>query len=227
MNHTPRVLNPILDQAAELAAQWHEGTYRKSLWRELPHPSLPPRLPVISHVTMVALLLQRTNWDDETVAAGFLHDILEDPNPAGERMHFDELAHIVGSSIAERVQWVTEPQQDENGHPLPWRIRKEIYLRKLIEAPDEARAISLSDKLHNLFTMNEALRHGVDIFTSGPNRKALSSDPHQQLWFYQQVYAIIHEHASDARLIPLLEDFKHELTRFTHYVSTHVSHKSA
>ena len=56
----------------ELAAQWHDGTYRKSQWRdaafEIPDGAVL-RVPVMVHVTAVALTLQRAGWDDETVAA--------------------------------------------------------------------------------------------------------------------------------------------------------------
>src|SRR5690554_6844601 len=96
MEHTERLepFSPIIEQATELAAQWHDGTYRKSRWREeafrVPEGE-KLLVPAITHVTTVAMIVQRAGWDDITVAAAFLHDILEDPNRYGDYLPADVL----------------------------------------------------------------------------------------------------------------------------------------
>ena len=141
------LFSPLVERAIELAAEWHDRTYRKSRWRE--HPYDPPpeavlRIPVMAHLTAVALTVQRAGWDDETVAAAFLHDALEDDNQFAHTMTYAGLAALVGEAVAERVRGVTEPKRDPEGRPLPWRVRKETYLESLRAASAEAVAVSLA-----------------------------------------------------------------------------------
>lgn len=210
------LLNPLIEQAAELAAQWHDVTYRKGCWRELPFAQpaeIVAQVPVMAHLTTVALILQRAGWDDSTVAAGFLHDLLEDTNCRGERMDFERLAGAVGEEVARLVRGVTEPKLNEEGHPLPWRDRKVAYLAHLQDCRAEVLAISLADKLHNLWTMNQALALGTDIFTPGPGRRALSAGPTEQRWYYENVLAAA-QACEDERLDPLRDEVAAQLHRF-------------
>jgi (p)ppGpp synthase/HD superfamily hydrolase len=207
----------LVERAIELAAEWHDQTYRKSRWREVPfdapEAANPLRIPVMAHVTTVALTVQRAGWDDETVAAAFLHDVLEDRNRFGDHMAEDSLTTMMGEEVTRRVRYLTEPQFDERGEPLPWRIRKETYLARLREAPVEALAISLADKLHNAWTMNQALQAGHDLFTPAPGRKPLSAGPADQLWFFRAVLEVASS-GTDARLDALRQRLASEIERF-------------
>jgi hypothetical protein len=53
------IFSPMIERAVELAAEWHDRTYRKSRWRphpfEAPATEEPGRIPVMAHVTAVAL----------------------------------------------------------------------------------------------------------------------------------------------------------------------------
>lgn len=217
-----RLFSPLLEQAIEIASEWHDGTYRKSRWRafsfEPPEEALL-QIPVMAHLTTVALTVERAGWDDETVAAAFLHDILEDPNRFGERMTPERLAELMGEAVAERVRAVTEPKLAPGGQPLPWRQRKEAYLDRLRQASAESVAISLADKLHNLWTMNRALEQGLDLFEGsstsphGPIR-ALSAGPSEQRWFFAAVLAAT-EDFTDPRLAPMCTRLREELAEFT------------
>lgn len=208
--------SPLLEQAAELAAQWHDETYRKSCWRgapfEVPH-ALPPRVPVVAHVTTVALTVQRAGWDDVVVAAAFVHDVLEDANRYGARFRREQMTALLGPAVTHLVEVVTEPKHDADGRPLPWRLRKETYLAQVQAGPDGALAISLADKLHNLWTINEGLAAGLDVFASVPGRRGLSAGPAEQAWFHENVLAAA-AGRSDARLRPLQERLREELDRF-------------
>jgi hypothetical protein len=77
----------------------------------------------------------------------------------------------------------------------------------------EAMAVSLADKLHNLWTMNQSLEQGDDIFAHGPNRRGLSAGPEQQRWFHRAVLNASSEH-SDDRLAPLQARLEQEIERF-------------
>lgn len=211
------IFSPMVERAIELAAEWHDRTYRKSRWR--PHPFDAPageeagRIPVMAHVTAVALSTLRAGWEDEVVAAAFLHDVLEDRNRFGDHMTERSLETLMGEEVTVLVQGVTEPKFGDDGKPLPWRQRKETYLDTLQAAPVGALAISLADKLHNAWTMAQGLEAGSDIFTPGRGRTALSAGPVDQLWFYRAVLTAS-QAAEDPRLPPMREALDAEVARF-------------
>ncbi len=215
---TNLVFSPLIEQAIELSAQWHDRTYRKNRWRD-PAFEVPPTealgVPVMAHVTNVAMTVQRAGWDDETVAAAFLHDVIEDANQYGEALRYGQLCTLVGEDVARRVRAVTEKKYDAHGNGRSWQVRKEDYLAGLYTASAEAVAISLADKLHNLWSMNESLASGLDIFSAGPGRRALSAGPERQRWFFRAVLEASRAH-TDPRLAPMREALEREIERFEH-----------
>jgi len=210
------LFNPLIEQAIELSAQWHDRTYRKSRWRD-PAFEVPPteilKVPVMAHVTMVALTVQRAGWDDATVAAAFLHDVLEDVNQYGQALRREQLLEILGEDVTSRVIEVTEKKYDEKGRPCDWLTRKKGYVEQLHNSTPEVAAISLADKLHNLWSMNEALVRGINIFTRGKHRKAISAGPERQLWFQNAVLQATKAYSNE-RLIPIRADLQNEIDRF-------------
>ncbi len=173
----PHPFSPLVEQAIELSAQWHDRTYRKSRWRDEPF-EVPDdeylKVPVVSHVTSVAMVVQRAGWDDETVAAAFLHDVIEDENRWEARFRYENLSQLMGAKVAELVREVSEDKLDATGNRRPWRDRKIGYIERLQSASDAAVAISVADKLHNLWTINKSLKKGVDVFSARPEARGVA-----------------------------------------------------
>lgn len=209
------LLSPLVERAVELSAQWHDATYRKGGWREpaFEGAGRPARVPVSAHVTAVALLVQRAGWDDVTVAAAILHDVLEDCSRHRKVFGYDRLRDVMGVEVAELVRWVSEDRLGQDGKPAGWETRKERYLERLREAPVEAIAISLADKLHNLWTMNQTMRSGLDPFRPSSSRRALSRGPGPQRWFFSSVLEIAESH-EDGRLVGLRNELREALAVF-------------
>lgn len=210
------LFSPLIEHAAELAAQWHDQTYRKSAWRESGFDgpdNASVRVPVIAHLTATALIVQRAGWSEEAVAAAFLHDVLEDVNRYDDRLARRELAASVGEDVTLLVEAVTEQKLDAQGQSRPWRSRKEEYLDGLKQAPAAAVAISLADKLHNLWTMNQSLEQGMLIFEGTPESEGLNAGPGEQRWFFRSVVAASEGH-DDERLTPMRRRLTEELRRF-------------
>lgn len=211
------LLSPLVEQAIELSAQWHDGTYRKGRWRNESFP-VPPEerlmVPVIAHLTAVGFIVSRAGWDDATVAAAFLHDIIEDGNRHGDLFRYETLGVLVGKEVADLVMEVTEIKMDDDGNARRWKDRKIDYLKTLRTGSDKALAISLADKIHNLWSINAALNTGINVFENGPGRKALSAGPDEQKWFYQSVLEAS-EAGTDDRLIFMRKRLSHELDRYS------------
>ncbi len=210
------MFSPIIEHAIELAAQWHDGTYRKGRWRNEPFATPEGHsvlIPTMAHVTAVAMLVARAGWDDATVAAAFLHDVIEDENRHQQRYVVEHLHTQMGATVTEIVQTVSEQKYAEDGSRRSWRARKEGYLAQLRDGTPEAMAVSLADKMHNLWSMNQALKRGIDVFAHGPNRRALSAGPDQQFWFYQSVLKISRAFSAP-QLDALRQRLEEEFDRF-------------
>jgi len=128
-------MDVLLKSALDWAAVLHKDQVRKYPER----PDRPP-VPYMSHIAGVALLLAREGFDDEVVAAGALHDVVEDCGVSAA-----EIAARYGERVAKLVTLVSEEDRS-----LPWEDRKAAYLAKFAHEPWEAQAITLADKTDNL-----------------------------------------------------------------------------
>ena len=79
-------MNNIIKKAKEIAFKAHNGQRRKT-----------ENTPYISHPLAVAKILEKNGFSDEVVAAGLVHDVIEDSNqPLDEvlRERLDLFAHV-------------------------------------------------------------------------------------------------------------------------------------
>ena len=133
----------LLKRALDLAAFWHRAQSRK-------YPGV--EIPYVSHLAGVAVRLARHGFDDEVVAAGALHDCIEDVGVTRE-----ELEHEFGPRVATLVEHVTETDKS-----LPWEDRKRLYLERFPHKPWEAQAITLADKIDNFESIRTCSAHYGD-----------------------------------------------------------------
>lgn len=120
----------LLKAAFDWAAVWHEGQFRK-------YPDA--KVPYMSHVAGVASTLARHGFEEEVVAAGALHDVIEDCG-----VGWETLSERFGARVADLVRHVSEEDRS-----LPWEDRKRLYLEHFSRKPWEAQAITLADKIDN------------------------------------------------------------------------------
>ena len=134
--------NPAYDldfivKSYDVANEMHAGQIRKS------------GEPYLVHPVCVAEILAELGMDEETIAAGLLHDVIEDTSYSKE-----DMIREFGEEVAALVDGVTklgalkfeskEERQAENLRKMFLAMSKDI--RVLI--------IKLSDRLHNLRTIN-------------------------------------------------------------------------
>lgn len=137
----------VVHRALDFAAVQHRAQVRKSPEAEIPY---------LAHCAGVALLLSRFGFDDEVVAAGILHDVVEDTPVTGEALE---------ASFGPRIRALVEACS-ERDKSLPWEARKAAYIAHLRTAAPEARAISACDKLHNMQSLLRSARLGLDPFAN-------------------------------------------------------------
>lgn len=120
----------LISEAAELAARRHNGMARKGRGNE----------PYINHLAEVANLLAivTDGADAELVAAGWLHDTIEDTATTRE-----ELARTFSERVASLVVECTDDMS------LPKTVRRQ---RQIEDAPHkslDAKLIKIADKISN------------------------------------------------------------------------------
>jgi (p)ppGpp synthase/HD superfamily hydrolase len=148
-----------IDRAIEVAAVAHRGQVRKGT-----------DIPYISHVYAVGMMLAREGLPDEIVAAGILHDTVEDTP-----MSLDDIRSEFGPRIAAIVEACSEPDKGAS-----WEERKQHTIEHLRTAPWEVCVVSAADKLHNLRTVaREMESSGEGVWARFKRGRA------EQAWYYR------------------------------------------
>lgn len=179
---TAPLFSPLVERAMRVAAVAHRHQMRKSC-----------DLPYITHLASVALILAQAGFIDEaTLAAGLLHDVVEDTP-----LTLAELAAQFPPRVIDRVAALTEQKLDEQGRKRPWELRKADHIRHIATAPLAARAIALADKLHNLGTIHSDLSAGTDVWSRFGASRERVLDYHRRM--------IAAAAGSDPELQPLAE----------------------
>lgn len=121
----------LISEAAELAARRHNGMARKGRGSE----------PYINHLAEVANLLARVTdgADPELVAAGWLHDAIEDTETTRA-----ELAEKFSSRVADLVVEVTDDMS------LPKPVRRQKQIEDAPHKSPDAKLIKTADKVSNI-----------------------------------------------------------------------------
>ncbi|MBU2566386.1 HD domain-containing protein [Patescibacteria group bacterium] len=120
----------FLHNVIEFAAQSHKGQRRK----------YPFDTPYISHPFNVGIILLKAGYEDEVVAAGLLHDVIEDCGVTSK-----EIEEKFGKRVSTMVEQVSEPKSVSD-----WHERKRIYREVLDNADVGSLAVAAADHLHNL-----------------------------------------------------------------------------
>jgi (p)ppGpp synthase/HD superfamily hydrolase len=121
----------LVSEAADFAARRHTGQQRKGRGNE----------PYVNHLAEVANLLSiaTEGTEAELVAAGWLHDTIEDTQTTHQ-----ELAKTFGEHVAALVVEVTDDMT------LPKRERRQ---KQIVDAPRKspgAKLIKIADKISNI-----------------------------------------------------------------------------
>ncbi len=134
----PDVDVSVVERAWNYAEQAHDGQIRES------------GEPYFDHPAAVAFILADMDLDPNTIAAGLLHDVVEDTGK-----HYEELASVFGPEVAGLVDGVTKLSR------MDFKTREEQQaesLRKMFVAmAKDIRVIliKLADRLHNMRTLRE------------------------------------------------------------------------
>jgi (p)ppGpp synthase/HD superfamily hydrolase len=131
-------MGPLSQAALEFAQARHEGQRRDD------------DQPFVLHPQEVAKLLDEAGYPDHVVAAGALHDVLEDTDVEGE-----ELERRFGPEVAGLVQSLTEDPSVEDKAEQRAGLRRQVA-----GAGDEAAAVFAADKISKAREVRLKAEHG-------------------------------------------------------------------
>jgi GTP pyrophosphokinase len=104
-------------------------------------------LPYIEHPRMVAATLAARDYDEATLAAALLHDVVEDSDTTVE-----DLRGEFGDQVADLVAALSDDESIES-----YRDRKDEHRGRVAAVDGDALAIYAADKLTNMSTLHAAI----------------------------------------------------------------------
>jgi len=151
----------LIETAIQVASVAHDGQYRKNT-----------KTPYITHPIAVGMILLKAGYDDEIVAAGILHDTVEDTS-----VTIKEINQWFGGRVATIVEGCSEPDKT-----LSWETRKDHTIQFLKTAPEDIRIVGCADKLHNVRSILHDLSiEGEEVWSRFKRGKS------EQEWYYRNV----------------------------------------
>lgn len=151
--------------AKQFATRAHEGQQRKN-----------SEDPYITHPIRVADRLENAGFSNELVAAGYLHDVVEDTP-----VTMEEIEHAFGQKVADLVSAHTEDKSKS------WKERKQHTIDIIKTARKEVKYLIVADKLDNLLSIEAALKEKGD--TAWDN---FNAGKDLQKWYYVSIAENMH-----------------------------------
>jgi (p)ppGpp synthase/HD superfamily hydrolase len=171
--------------AIEYAARAHREHYRKGT-----------RIPYIIHPVGVAKILIEYDCAEEIVAAGILHDAVEDTE-----VTLKEIRSSFGDKVADLVAAASEPDKSDT-----WENRKRHTIESLQTAPMDVLILSCADKLDNIRSIKEDYeRFGEAVWKRF--RRAKDS----QQWYYRTLADVFLKRAEGEPGATLFRQFNYEV----------------
>ena len=126
----------IIEKAKQFATAAHAGQKRKYTGEDY-----------IVHPEHVASIIEEYGFDDNMIAAAWLHDTVEDTD-----VELDDLEREFNDDVTELVYWLTIQTTEEDGNRV---VRKQMDAERLAEAPARAQTIKLADLFSNTISIVE------------------------------------------------------------------------
>lgn len=169
--YTEDVCIDVIKKARDFAIKVHKGDIRKS----------EPDKPKFMHVHSVAKILESYGFDKNVIAAGYLHDVVEDARYSfnfTKKDMIEKLRKEFGEDITSLVQGASEPDKS-----LSWKERKQHTINETRKLPFRNKLVVCADKINNLEDLYLTFEKKGEVDYS-----AFNSGEKNQRWYYTSVY---------------------------------------
>ena len=174
-------MSKLIDQAKRFAEKAHAGQVRK-LKDE----------PFMNHPTNVASTLLAAGFDETVVAAGYLHDVVEDTTV--------EIAQI-SKEFGEKVKALVEANTEDT--QLSWKDRKGQTIQAAKHGSIEVKSLIAADKMDNLTNILKYEKQMGDKVWS-----AFTKGKQDQYWYYSKVAEAIFENVPEDDIPSFFFEYK-------------------
>lgn len=177
-----RKTEDLIDRAIEAAVKAHRKQKRKGT-----------TIAYITHPFAVAVTLAKAGCSDEIIAAGILHDTVEDTP-----VKMEAIRKEFGDLVASIVDGCSEPDKRHS-----WKKRKQHTLDSLQEAGIEVKLVACADKLHNIRTIARDHRTlGERVW------RRFRRGREDQRWYYTSLVESLRSRGENASYEKLYKEFK-------------------
>ena len=174
-------IDNIIERALMFATVVHNGQVRKA----------EPNKPLIMHPIGVAQILNENGADDNLIAAGFLHDVVEDT-----KYKIEHIEKYFGKDIAHLVDVATDKNKDKS-----WEERRKITIQSVKELSLREKMLITADKINNIEDISRMFKEKGHKDFSAFNR----GEQYQE-WYYRNMYmSLIENEDSENPLFKRLE----------------------
>ena len=175
-------INDVKGKAKVFAILAHFGQVRKN----------EPEKPKIIHPIAVGKMLEEYGYDDNVVASGYLHDVVEDT-----KYTLSDIKNFFGDDIANLVDAASEPDKS-----LSWEQRKKHTIEETKKLPLRKKLVIAADKINNLEDLSI-------IFAKTGKRdfSKFNRGEEQQKWYYTNIYkSLIYNEDTSIPIFQRLKD---------------------
>ena len=153
----------IKEKAKIFAINAHQGQIRKN----------EPDKPMIIHPLSVGKLLEDYNYSDNIVAAGYLHDVVEDT-----KYTIEDIEKEFGQEVANLVMSASEKDKT-----LSWEERKKHTIEEVKKLPLKNKLVICADKINNLEDLYlKFAKNGQRDFSN------FKRGEEKHKWYYTNIY---------------------------------------
>lgn len=142
---------PLARRALIFASEQHMGQRRES-----------DAAPFILHPLEVSSLLRNTGHDETVIAAGILHDTIEESDISSE-----DILENFGEGVAKLVAALTEDETIED-----YKERKAALRQQILEFGDGAFAVYAADKVAKVREFRAQITHNPDLLATDSTARA-------------------------------------------------------
>ena len=174
----------IIEKALRIAAKAHKEQVRKT-----------DKSPYIVHPIQVGIILMLHQFDDEVVASGIVHDVIEDTDVTEA-----ELREELGDVVVDIVLQISENKD------LEWKERKLDYIETVRNGSDAVKAVSIADKIHNM----KSLLDSYEVMGSDVLKVFTRGNKEGKLWFEEECLKMFKESWGH----PLVDEYESLVEKF-------------
>lgn len=181
------LIHPVIPAALFLALEYHAGQIRKG-----------DDHPYLEHPLEVAHILWKNKFPSEVIAAGYCHDLLEDTACKEAK-----IKDVCGDEVLRIVKAVSNDEALSD--KKDWELKKAKYVESVRLGGEKAIAVSVADKISNLYSFfAQYEKEGPTLW------KKFNRGKDKKVWFEKEVVKMAKE-SWDNPLLSTLESLEHKL----------------